>query len=228
MYIPLWWFPLLNQFAFEPPIYIIFFLLAGMLCVAIGMGVYGLNLLLTRLRYPPRFHGYVLLYTVALPPLYGTVLSCGPIMFGVMIMWKWFQPASDGGLICSADPINSPSKMCFQDILDWQLIMSPELLLSGRRAIILLSIGLFNVYKFCVLAIPNYTIDEMKPDAVRAAERLKNEKELRKIKSAADKLKYDDEEDDVVASETFKPWVSFSAYTVCIAVFKANNSLNVI
>jgi hypothetical protein len=74
---PLGWYALLNAFQFTPPIYILFFLFTGLITIIAALMVYVLNRLLTRLRYPPQFHGLPLLYAITVPAVFGCCLGAG-------------------------------------------------------------------------------------------------------------------------------------------------------
>jgi hypothetical protein len=75
VYRPFGWFALLNQFQFDQGIYIIGFILSGLIAIVSGVFVWGLNRLLTRLRHPPHFHFSGLLYNMAFPVMFGATLA---------------------------------------------------------------------------------------------------------------------------------------------------------
>ncbi|KAJ1400314.1 hypothetical protein B484DRAFT_438033, partial [Ochromonadaceae sp. CCMP2298] len=204
-YVALVWFDLLNLFQFEPPIYLIFFTIAGILTVMFGCLVWGLNRLLTKLRHPPSFHGSTLLYTLAHPSLFGVALSCGPIMIAIVMFWTWFMSAEDGGTICSADPENAPSPMCFQDVLDWTAEADYDVLRSGRQQMCIFALGFYCCCIFAILVMPEYSEDDRKTDVERAA--IKNKATMSKSALAAQQAKEQAEEDEdaIAPSDAFQP-----------------------
>jgi hypothetical protein len=212
-FIPLEWLTLLNQFAFAPPIYLFFFFVVGVITIGFGAFMYILNRLLTRLRFPPRFHGFTLFTTVSFPIVFGAMLGCGPVMFGVMTIWAWFRAGPDGGAICSMFPEDSPSNLCLEDVFDWAGEQSVEQLRNGRKALLLISIGAFTTILYYSLVLPNYSEEEMKPDAERAAM-----KELKKKQKQKVAVQLGDDEDELPPSPMFKPylWRRFNAFMAVI------------
>lgn len=127
------WFALLNYFQFTPWIYLLFFLITGVIAILAAAFVWGINRLLTKLRHPPPFHGKTLFQILSFPSVFGIMLSTGPVMIAVVFLWAWFMPASKGGGVCSIDPENSPSVMCLEHILDWTGSEDLDVLRSGRQ-----------------------------------------------------------------------------------------------
>jgi hypothetical protein len=200
LFVPLAWFDLLNYFAFSPGIYFLFFLLTGIVCVGLGWSVYILNRLLTRLRHPPRFHGGVLFYTNAFPILMGSAVSTLPVMLGVVLVWQWFMAGPLGGTVCSPDVSIYPNAgYCFESVYDWAGALSPSQLLNGRKAVCLMGIGLYCNYVFVVMAVPNWSADDMKTD-----------KEREDIANGVVKVKahvVEEDEDPVPDSVVWKPHI---------------------
>ena len=106
----------MNQFQFEQGIYLIFFMLAGLISIVAGVFVWGLNRLLTRLRHPPHFHFSGLLYNMAFPAVFGAMLAGIPMFIAVYLVSVWFKAGSDGGTICGPmiDNELEPSPLCFE------------------------------------------------------------------------------------------------------------------
>lgn len=72
---PLVWSQLLNKFEFNWVIYFCYFTVAGVFSLIVGVMIWAIMRISTKLRFPPKLKGLVLLKTVALPALYGNVLS---------------------------------------------------------------------------------------------------------------------------------------------------------
>lgn len=209
-YIPLGWLDLLNYFQFTPPIYLFFFFMTGILAVLACAFIWGLNRLLTKLRHPPTFHGYTMFYALAQPSMVGVLLGSMPTLFAVLFFWSWFMSAFDGGSICSADPINAPSSLCLEDVLNWQMTTSTLTdfteLAAGRQQMAIFAVGVYGSYIFAMLVMPEYSDDDRKTDVQRAA--LKNKTKLSKQAQAAQAAKAAleaDEEDAVAQSDSFQP-----------------------
>lgn len=204
VFLPLPWFDLLNNFQFTEGIYLLFFVVTGILAIGISAFIWGINRLLTKLRHPPPFHGLTLLYIIAQPALFGCALGAGPTMIAIIFLWSFFQSAEDGGTNCSADPIEAPSASCFQDIYDWTEEADPEILRAGRQQLAIIGVGFYCTYVFANLVMPNYTDDDRKTDVQRAL--IKANRDL-KSKSPAPVINVDVDEDELPPDESFKPHI---------------------
>lgn len=98
--------------------------------------------------------------------MFGVVLGAGPIMLSVMFLYAWFQSAEEGGSICSADPVNAPSSLCLQDILDWEESADPEVLRAGRQQMAIVALGVFVAHIYSTLVMPNWNEDDIKTGAL--------------------------------------------------------------
>lgn len=72
---PLVWSQLLNKFEFNWVIYFCYFTVAGVFSLIIGIMIWVIMRISTKLRFPPNLKGVMLFKTVALPALYGNTLS---------------------------------------------------------------------------------------------------------------------------------------------------------
>jgi len=198
--IPLWWYDLLNAFQFDIMIYLIFFVLAGFIAIVSGAFIWGLNRLLTRLRYPPPFHGITFLYTIGQPAITGVGIASLPIMITVLAINIWFMDPADGGVICSPDPINAPSPMCLEDVLDWAetATIDPSVFRAGRKMVCLMAVGLYITFVSGELMLPNWSDEDIKPDLMRNAE--KNSNQTKTVAEVPD-------DDELPPSETFQPHI---------------------
>eukprot|EP00599_Poterioochromonas_sp_BG-1_P003191 CAMPEP_0173133270 /NCGR_PEP_ID=MMETSP1105-20130129/630_1 /TAXON_ID=2985 /ORGANISM="Ochromonas sp., Strain BG-1" /LENGTH=1788 /DNA_ID=CAMNT_0014044913 /DNA_START=1672 /DNA_END=7038 /DNA_ORIENTATION=+ len=224
------WFDLLNQFAFPAAIYILFFIATGFVTVGSSASLWLINRLLTKLRHPPAFHFNSLMFAIAQPSLFGSLLGIGPVMLAVYFFYAWFMAADDGGTICSADPTNAPSKLCLQDILDWSQSAAPDKLRIGRQQVAIFAIGIYVTMIFVILVVPNYTDEDRKTDVERAALKVKNaraylekniakaEKQLEKMANKAN-AEEEDDEDELPPSESWKPWIWNRAAIVFLSLF---------
>jgi hypothetical protein len=83
---------LLKSFSFFTDVYIIYFILTGIVSIFFSALLWVINRVLTRLRHPPPFHYFVLLYTIAQPALIGSFLGVAPIFFTSIFVDQWFKP----------------------------------------------------------------------------------------------------------------------------------------
>ncbi len=90
-YYPLGWFDLLNRFEFGGPVYFFFYTAIGLTICSIGGSVYGINRLLTKFRYPPRFHGWQLVALVSRPQIEGVTLAVIPYMVAISTIYSLFR-----------------------------------------------------------------------------------------------------------------------------------------
>lgn len=93
-YYPLPWFDLLNRFEFSQGIYFIFYTVIALVICSIGGFVYGMNRMLTKLRYPPRFMGMSFLQLTSKPQLEGLLLAIIPYMAAILTIHSWFSDSS--------------------------------------------------------------------------------------------------------------------------------------
>lgn len=198
-YIPLRWYALLNAFQFTPGIYILFFLLAGVMTVLSAILVYVLNRLLTRLRFPPLFHGVPLLYAIAMPAVFGCSLSGGSIFVAVALVWKWLTPAALGGIFCSTN-LTDPdliSPFCFENIPgSWQGLGDQDQWRNGRKGVALISIGVCVVFLGARILNPVWTEEQRRPDNYKEAPQA----QVRNVYAVAD-------EDAPPPSRVFRPHI---------------------
>lgn len=90
---------------------ILFMSLESIIAVAEAAIVWAINRLLTRLRHPPRFHGWTLFRIVSEAPTKGVALALIPVMATVFFIWCWFGADS---FTASSDPVANPSAINFE------------------------------------------------------------------------------------------------------------------
>ncbi|CAM9249368.1 unnamed protein product, partial [Phaeothamnion confervicola] len=100
-YYALSWWQLLNAFEFSYMVYVILFIIVGLIAATEATAVWGMNRLLTRLRHPPPFHSYTLLRMTAEAPTQGALLAIVPCLLTVLFVWLWF---GEEGPCASSDP----------------------------------------------------------------------------------------------------------------------------
>jgi hypothetical protein len=194
------WFVLLNLFEFSADVYIIFFTLVGFAYILLGVVVWAINRALTKLRHPPPFHALVLYRINAEPPVTGALLSCVPILIGVLIVQAWMFPLSEGGIVASSDPVNSPSTLCFEDIAgDWTDSLALDLerieyYRLGRIGTCLFAMGFFITFVSVKLLVPYWT-DQRNDDDVNAENKARVE------------LESGEEEEILPPSPTWQPMI---------------------
>lgn len=93
-YYSLPWFDLLNRFEFGGSVYFVFFTLVGLTICSMGCFVYGMNRLLTKLRYPPQFMGSALVKLVSRPQLEGVALAVIPYMTAILTIYSVFTDST--------------------------------------------------------------------------------------------------------------------------------------
>ena len=93
-YYSLGWFDLLNRFEFGGSVYFVFFTLVGLAICSMGGFVYGMNRLLTKLRYPPRFMGTALVKLVSRPQVEGVALAVIPYMTAILMIYSLFSDST--------------------------------------------------------------------------------------------------------------------------------------
>lgn len=193
-YIPMNWHQLLNHFQFTEEIYLIFFIVTGIVANLLGAFVWGVNRLLTKLRHPPPFHGWSLFYELAQPCIIGISLGTAPLMFAVLVIWKWFMSFDNGGPFCMSDAqisaltsltvVPTNGLMCLQDLTDWQASADPDQVLRpGRQQLAILFVGVFATFVFARLILPKYSDQDRLTDVEREA--LKNKKDDKKAAAIA-------------------------------------------
>lgn len=174
---PLQWYTLLNVFQFTWPIYIIFFFFTGLATIAAAVAVYILNRLLTRLRYPPQFHGVPLLYAVGFPSVFGCILGSGAVFIPVIFVWWWLTPAADGGIFCSQNLVDPASitPYCFENIAgSWQGLGDEDTWRNGRKGVALISIGFCAAFVSARLLNPLWTDEERRPEGYKESAPVRN------------------------------------------------------
>lgn len=213
-YFPLSWYALLNSFQFTPPIYILFFLFAGLLTVFMGVLVYVINRLLTRLRYPPKFRGLALLYAISMPCVFGCSLGVGSTLIAVLIVWQWLMPSANGGAFCSSN-LTDPTQMtpyCFENVTgSWLGIGNITAWRNGRKGIALVFIGVLVIFQGARLLNPVWTEEQRRPD---------NQKE--KPLAAKSNIYSVEDEDAPPPSKIFQPQIWKRAnftWMACFMVF---------
>ncbi len=88
---PLDWFDLLNQFQFGAPIYLGFYTLSGLMSIILSSIIWMINKTVTKLRHPPKFHGFSLLKLIASPSIFGcSIAACG-ILSCMLTTSFWFD-----------------------------------------------------------------------------------------------------------------------------------------
>ena len=99
---------LLNAFEFTWDVYAAFFVLMGIIIIIIGLLVWGVNRVLTKLRHPPKFRFWSLLVIVSPAPAYGALLASVPFWLAFTFCWVWFYTLQ------SPHPDTSPNSLNFE------------------------------------------------------------------------------------------------------------------
>jgi len=222
IFVPLSWYELWNNFQFSKPIYFMFFIAAGFVTVLTTAFIWGVNRMLTKLRFPPPLHGTPFLYALAFPAVFGCMLSVVPMMFAVLFYYQFFMGAADGGTICSANPGTTPSSLCLQNIRDWQESASYEVLRQGRQQLAIFALGVWTVIIYGGLVIHNFSEEDQKTDVQRAQLALQRAKAKTGIvqKGKPKPVEEEDDEDTLPPSNAFKPfiWRRAAYFLLCIFI----------
>ncbi|KAJ0390126.1 hypothetical protein P43SY_010941 [Pythium insidiosum] len=160
---PLDWFALMNLFQFTVDVYLIFFLLVGLLSIIQGMIIWVINRLFTKMKKPPKFRMKILLKNIAIPPSIGISLAIAPlaVMCGFIYLW-W-------NAFTSPDPEVLPNAVSFEGVAgDWldQVSLNTERITKykkGRVGVSLLVAGSYLVVLGSKLMIPE-TMDPQYED----------------------------------------------------------------
>ena len=136
---PLDWFQLLNKFQFEAQVYIGFYTLAGIASILIGALIWGIAYMSTKLRHPPKFHGWSLIKLTGSPALTGCAMSVLIILINIFLV--------------------SLSNSFFQGIeSSWKLSGSDkssiQIYHKGRSGLSLIVIGSYLLFLGAFLVIP--------------------------------------------------------------------------
>lgn len=162
---PLDWFNLLNDFQFEWDVYFIFFTLVGIISVAMISLVWLLNRLLTKLRYPPEFHGWILAKLISGPAWFGCLLAAVPYTISLYVIHLWF---TTNGIFVSENPIENPSIFSFEGVHgNWFDtgafdIESIEKYRTGRIGVALLAVGIYTSSLCVSFVIPDLSKTDLK------------------------------------------------------------------
>lgn len=219
-FLPRTWQYCMNYFQFQPPLYFLFFAMAGFFQAGMGAFLYIFNRLLTRLRHPPRFHGWVFLTAISFPAFFGCILGVMPIFIGCLIIFAWFPGStyvsSDSGIgtgiYCDSSATAATyypyQVFCFSQATDWNGNESPgsSVLVYGRKGLMLIFLGFLVQCKYSEMAAPNYTPEERRPDTERAAAKEKKKKDI-KEKERRGEMNGDEDDDDLPESTGFKPHI---------------------
>merc|ERR1711871_991113 len=192
LYYPLDWLELMNQFQFTTKVYIVFFILVGLLTVLIGMIVYGFNRLITRLKHPPAFRFKQMLKIVVPPPTKGVILASLPVLMGWFIIYGWFV------MTRSVDVLGQPTfQLNFEPLhADWlntavMTVDDVETYRMGRIACAVMGMGMYIIFLGGIMFVPNNQ-DDMALDDINADE-----------VDPEDVYDDEDDEDDMIASSPF-------------------------
>jgi len=191
---PLTWFELLNFFQFGMIIYIIFYILVGLLSICLIWIIYFINRLLTKLRNPPRFQGLKLFYLLSETPTQGVLYASVPCFACITWVWVWLQSKANGGPMGSSDPVGNPSVLNLEGtsaswitigVLDASTIEEYRM---DRMGTCFLLFGAYGMVLVARLVIPDWDKDK-EPD--NAATKMKKE------------IMYDDEDEEELPPTTF-------------------------
>ncbi len=112
-FVPLDWWALLNAFEFQPMLYMVMFVVIGVVAVSEGIILWFGSRITTRLRHPPPFHGISLFSTISRAPVLGLVLVTIPCLLSALWIWAWF---AENGPFSSPNVIDQPSRINFEGI----------------------------------------------------------------------------------------------------------------
>ena len=144
-YIPMVYLQLINNFQFTEGIFLMIFIVTGIVCIMVGVFIFGINRLLTKLRHPPPFHGLTLLYTIAQPAIVGVCLGVLPVMTAILVIYIWFMSAADGGPICldtTTTVGGIGSDYCLQNLPLWAG-SATEQTRQGRQQLAIFMVGVY-------------------------------------------------------------------------------------
>jgi len=141
-FVALDWWQLFNTFEFELQVYVIFFLIIGLLTIFIAFVCWATNRLLTKLRHPPPFRGMPFYWLISIPPVKGVFYALIPSFTGwsvIMLLYEYelFLDEDDG--------FEERSK--------------------GRVGTALLIIGLYTVFLGSAMFIPDHFNEQAGDDA---------------------------------------------------------------
>ena len=143
---PLDWFHLLNRFEFDGQIYLGFFTVVGMIGIMLATLIWLINRLITKLRYPPPFHGLSLARLISEPSWLGCFLAAIPYFISMLLVFFWFGETTS---FSKSKDLGSPSIFRFEDIHgNWMDNSAFEENLinkyrTGRAGVGILAIGLY-------------------------------------------------------------------------------------
>merc|ERR1711871_1611368 len=155
---------LLDRFQFGGYVMFMLFVGSGLMTSFFGSVVWLINRMLTKLRHPPPFHGYVLLYTIMQPAMIGVSVGMVPIFLAVTIVFYWLaNPEGNGGqmlALCSGPNAELPSSICLEhisgDLKEDPDMENVETYRAGRRATMTILIGLYALFYCSWIVIPNW------------------------------------------------------------------------
>ena len=159
---PLDWFNLLNSFEFGGFVYLVFFTFVGLFSMFLGGLVWGVNRLLTKLRYPPAFHGWSLAKLIVGPPWLGCVVASIPTSICLSIAYMWFSSHEKHGMFASSDPVQNPSFLALEgvgatwlsnSVLDKGQIEQNRI---GRMGTAMLAVGIYTTVLGASLIVPEF------------------------------------------------------------------------
>ena len=125
------WLEILNLFEFKVQVYIMFFVMIGILCLIIGLIFWCCHRVTTRLKHPPTFRFWVLWKIITPAPVYGVLLATIPTFTALYFAMIWFVAGQ------SDAPIERPSMITGEaepgDFLD-QAVLDEERVFMYKRA----------------------------------------------------------------------------------------------
>lgn len=141
------WWALLNQFQFGGDVYLMFFVVIGLMTAAEGAFLYGVNRLVTRVKRPPPFRFMAMVRVVVPSALRGTLLAASPVMLLCSLVYLWgFWGASQ-----SDEPRGHRLELWEST---WQVGMGSAAPLQSRLGVILVMSGALFVWSAATALIP--------------------------------------------------------------------------
>ncbi|TYZ61830.1 hypothetical protein PybrP1_007587 [[Pythium] brassicae (nom. inval.)] len=155
---PLDWFELMNLFQFTPDVYLVFFMLVGVMSILQGLIIWVINRLFTKMKRPPKFRMKILLKNITYPPSVGILLAVIPTTLACAFIYIWWYSFS------SLAPLTDPDVVSFEGVAgDWldQISLTQERVTKykkGRVGVSLVAAGVYLMLLGARLMVPD-TLD---------------------------------------------------------------------
>ncbi|KAA0156746.1 hypothetical protein FNF29_00857 [Cafeteria roenbergensis] len=161
---PLGWLELLNLFEFGADVYLIAFILIGLVTILLGALVWAIHRVATRLRSPPVFR-FTRVWNSLIPsPSLGVTLASVPVMAVLGFVLIWFVHMG------AEDPADYPAVVNFEDLagswLDTQVLTEERIseYKQGRIGAAFACFGLIMLFAGARTFIPDHLGDKWSRD----------------------------------------------------------------